>query len=112
MPNIRTLARKPRAAVMTVEAMTPHAEQAATLLRALANEQRLMILCNLAGGELSVGELNERVPLSQSALSQHLAVLRECGIVTTRRSGQTVHYSLADGPASRVVETLHEIYCA
>jgi DNA-binding transcriptional ArsR family regulator len=112
MVSTRPLARKPRTKIMTAETMTPHAEQAAALLRALANQQRLMILCNLAGGELSVSELNERLPLSQSALSQHLAVLRECGIVHTRKSGQTVHYSLADGPASRVVETLHDIYCA
>ena len=71
-----------------------------------------MILCNLSGTEMSVSELNELLPLSQSALSQHLAVLRESGIVQTRRDGQTVHYSLADGPAAQVVETLHRIYCA
>jgi DNA-binding transcriptional ArsR family regulator len=91
--------------------MRPHAERAATLLRALANEQRLMILCNLSEGELSVGELNARLPLSQSALSQHLAVLRETGIVTTRREAQAVFYSLGGGPATRVIGTLHDIYC-
>jgi DNA-binding transcriptional ArsR family regulator len=94
------------------EAMRPHAVAASSLLKALANEQRLMILCNLSGMEMSVSELNERLPLSQSALSQHLAVLREAGIVQTRRDAQTVHYSLADGPAAQVVETLHRIYCA
>lgn len=92
--------------------MRPHADEAAELLRALANEQRLMILCQLAAGERSVGELNDNFPLSQSALSQHLAVLRECGIVKTRKEAQTVHYSLADGPAARVMATLHDIYCA
>lgn len=104
--------RKSKASAAIPEAMRPHAEHASALLKALANEQRLMILCNLAGGEMSVGELNARLPLSQSALSQHLAVLREAEIVQTRRDGQTVHYSLADGPAARVVETLHGIYCA
>jgi DNA-binding transcriptional ArsR family regulator len=92
--------------------MRPHAQNAAALLKALGNEQRLMILCNLADGELSVGELNERLPLSQSALSQHLAVLREQGIVATRREAQAVFYSLQPGPAARVVSLLHDIYCS
>ena len=96
----------------TAAEMAPHARQASELLRALANEQRLMILCNLANGELSVGELNERIELSQSALSQHLAVLREAGLVNTRKDGQQVYYSLADGPGGRVVATLHDIYCS
>ena len=101
-----------RAAGRAVAArMRPHAESAAALLRALANEQRLLILCYLSEGERSVGELNERLPLSQSALSQHLAVLREGGVVATRREGQSVFYSLVDGPAARVVGTLHDIYC-
>ena len=104
--------RKTRASAAMHEAMRPHAVAASSLLKALANEQRLMILCNLSGMEMSVSELNERLPLSQSALSQHLAVLREAGIVQTRRDAQTVHYSLADGPAAQVVETLHRIYCA
>lgn len=95
-----------------VREMLPHAQEAADLLRALANEQRLMILCNLAGGELSVGELNHRVKLSQSALSQHLAILRDRGIVNTRRESQTVFYSMAHGAAAKVVETLHRLYCS
>jgi ArsR family transcriptional regulator, virulence genes transcriptional regulator len=96
----------------SVKEMLPHAEKAADLLRSLANEQRLMILCNLAEGELSVGELNARLPLSQSALSQHLAVLRDTGAVTTRREAQTVYYALQPGPAGRVVITLQQIFCA
>lgn len=93
------------------DAMREHASDAAQLLRALANEKRLMLLCLLAEGERSVGELNAEVDLSQSALSQHLAVLREDGLVTTRREAQTIYYSLAEGPAQRVIETLHGIYC-
>ena len=92
--------------------MKPHANKASGLLRALANEQRLLILCNLTDGELSVGELNERLPLSPSALSQHLAVLREKDIVKTRKDAQTVYYSINDGPATDVMDTLHKIYCA
>jgi DNA-binding transcriptional ArsR family regulator len=110
-PRANTQNAKPLRLTKTMRAMVPHASQAAELLRALANEQRLLILCNLAAGELSVGELNERLPLSQSALSQHLAVLRETGIVATRRESQTIYYMLNDGPAARVVETLYNIYC-
>ena len=94
-----------------MQKLIPHMGQAATLLRALANEQRLLILCNLYEGEMSVGQLNERVLLGQSALSQHLAVLRKNGVVGTRRVSQTVYYHLMQGPAAQVVDTLHGIYC-
>ena len=96
---------------MDPEAMRTHASEAARLLRALANDKRLMLLCLLVEGERSVGELNAKVNLSQSALSQHLAVLRSDGLVTTRREAQTIYYALADGPAQRIIETLHGIYC-
>jgi len=88
-----------------------NATQAAKLLRALSNENRLMLLCMLFEGEKTVGELNESLPLSQSALSQHLAVLRDEGLVKTRREAQSIFYGLASKPAQRVVETLHSIYC-
>ncbi len=91
--------------------MRPHALRAADLLKALANEQRLMILCHLVQGPLSVGQLNERVTLSQSALSQHLAVLRESGIVTTEREAQTIRYSLVNGVVTRLLEVLHAEFC-
>ena len=91
--------------------MQLHAADAAGLMKALGNESRLMILCVLAEGERSVGDLNTVVPLSQSALSQQLARLRQQGLVKTRRESQTIYYSLADGPADRVINLLHEIYC-
>ena len=91
--------------------MQDHASDAAGLMKALGNESRLMILCILAEGERSVGELNEMVPLSQSALSQQLARLRQQGLVRTRRESQTIYYSLASGPADRVINLLHDIYC-
>lgn len=94
------------------ETMRAHAADAARLLKILGNEKRLMLLCLLVEAERSVGELNARVDLSQSALSQHLAVLRADGLVTTRRDAQTIHYSLAAGPAQRIIATLHGIYCA
>ena len=92
-------------------AMQAHAGEAAKLLKALANERRLQVLCLLAGGERSVGELNEMLDLSQSALSQHLAVLREEGLVQTRREAQMIFYSLVPGPAGEVMATLYGIYC-
>ena len=91
--------------------MRPHAKDAAGLMKALGNEARLMILCTLAEGEHSVGELNENIPLSQSALSQQLARLRREGLVETRRESQTIYYSLCPGPADRIINTLHDIYC-
>ncbi|MDQ1345837.1 MAG: ArsR family transcriptional regulator, virulence s transcriptional regulator [Pseudomonadota bacterium] len=92
--------------------MQAHLAEAAQLLKALGNEQRLHILCNLLEGPLSVGELNQRLELSQSALSQHLALLRESGLVDTRREAQTIFYSLPDGPVIRVMALLQDVYCA
>lgn len=92
-------------------AMQEHAGEAARLLKAIANERRLQVLCLLAGGERSVGDINALLDLSQSALSQHLAVLREENLVQTRREAQTIHYSLVPGPAAEVMKTLHQIYC-
>ena len=87
------------------------AGRAATLLRLLGNEKRLMLLCQLADCELSVRDIQWRVGLSQSALSQHLALLREEGIVTTRRESQTIYYRIVDHAAMRVIETLAELFC-
>jgi len=87
------------------------AGHAAALLRVLGNEKRLMILCQLVDGELAVGEIQARLDLSQSALSQHLAVLREQGIVATRREAQTIRYRIEDHAALRVIQTLAELFC-
>ena len=87
------------------------AGRAAALLRLLGNEKRLMVLCQLADEELSVGELQRRVGLSQSALSQHLALLREEGVVSNRRASQTIYYRIADHSALRIIETLAELFC-
>jgi DNA-binding transcriptional ArsR family regulator len=87
------------------------AGRAASLLRLLANEKRLMILCQIVDGELNVGEIQSRVGLSQSALSQHLALLRDDGVVATRREGRSIHYRIADPAALRVIQTLAELFC-
>ena len=99
------------AARPVIRQMQDHAADAAGLMKALGNESRLMILCMLTEGEQSVSDLNEIVPLSQSALSQQLARLRQQGLVKTRRESQTIFYSLANGPADRVIHLLHDIYC-
>jgi DNA-binding transcriptional ArsR family regulator len=88
-----------------------NSDEAVQLLKLLANSQRLLVLCLLVEGELSVGQINERIDLSQSALSQHLAKLREQGLVATRREAQTIYYSLPGGPAKRLIGSLHDIYC-
>lgn len=96
-----------------IQQLAAQSEKAAAMLRALANEQRLLILCHLfAAGELSVSGLGERMSLSQSALSQHLARLREDGIVAFRRQAQTLFYRIADDRAARLLGLLHELYCS
>lgn len=88
------------------------AGEASALLKALANETRLLVLCHLAAeGELSVGGLLERVELSQSALSQHLARLRDEGLVATRKEAQTVFYRVCDPRAGQLLALLHDLFC-
>lgn len=101
----------PAAAGPDTERMAANAAEAARFLRALAHDGRLTVLCGLAEGERSVGELQRLVPLSQSALSQHLAVLRREGLVATRREAQSIHYRLADERVRRVVPVLYELFC-
>lgn len=94
-----------------IKAMLGHAEEAADLLKAMANKNRLLILCNLLAGELSVGELQKHLNLGQSALSQHLALLRKDNLVSARRESQSVYYSLAGNEVRRMIQLLHDIYC-
>jgi len=91
--------------------MAQHAERASGFLKLMANPHRLMILCHLLETELSVSELNAHLPLSQSALSQHLAVLRNAGLVQTRRDQQTIFYSLASEEVRALMATLYEQFC-
>jgi DNA-binding transcriptional ArsR family regulator len=94
------------------ELMKTAATEASTLLKSLANETRLMILCQLVDGEKSVGELADLLDIPQSPLSQHLARLRRDGLVETRREAQSIYYRLAGENAPRVLQTLYELYCA
>jgi DNA-binding transcriptional ArsR family regulator len=95
-----------------IRALAEQAAAAARLLKLLGNEHRLLVLCFLmVRGEMTAGELVAAVGLSQSALSQHLARLREDGIITFRRTSQTLHYRVTDMRAARVLEVLKDIYC-
>ncbi len=88
------------------------AGDAVALLKALSNENRLLVMCHLSeAGEMSVGQLAEKVGLSQSALSQHLAKLRDEGLVETRRQSQTIHYRVHDPKAAQVLALLHDLFC-
>jgi ArsR family transcriptional regulator, virulence genes transcriptional regulator len=96
----------------SVEEMGEHAEEASRVLKALANPNRLMVLCSLVKGERSVGQINDKVPLSQSALSQHLARFRQEGLVATRRESQTIYYRIADPKVLELMGKLYALYCA
>jgi DNA-binding transcriptional ArsR family regulator len=96
---------------MNMQELKANSANAANLLRAVSNRYRLMILCELHNGERSVSELERVVPLSQSALSQHLARLRQGGFVATRREAQTIHYSLSDPRVAHLIRVLHDMFC-
>jgi DNA-binding transcriptional ArsR family regulator len=96
---------------MQVDKLCEKAAPASALLKAMSNRHRLLILCHLVGTERCVGELEELVGVSQSALSQHLARLRRDSLVKTRRDAQTIYYSLAGTQARAVIETLNRLFC-
>jgi DNA-binding transcriptional ArsR family regulator len=95
---------------MKYQALEQASKRASHLLKALANEKRLAILCHLSRGEHAVGELSERVELSQSALSQHLAKLRRDRLVETRRDAQTIYYSLKGEWLLPLLDRLQELF--
>eukprot|EP01037_Dinobryon_pediforme_P015320 gene15320-15465_t len=96
---------------MNLEKLNAKALEAETFLKAIANRHRLMILCELSKGELSVMPIQSILGLSQSALSQHLARLREDNLVKTRRESQTIYYSLASDNVSKMISFLYDLYC-
>jgi DNA-binding transcriptional ArsR family regulator len=96
---------------LTTKQMRKHAGEVSEFLKILANENRLLVLCTLLEGEKSVGEINAQIDLSASALSQHLAWLREAKLVTTRRESQTIYYQLVDQRVSEVMMVLKKIFC-
>lgn len=96
---------------MNIEALQHSATKASSLLKVMSNQSRLLILCQLAEGEKTVGQLEELVDIGQSALSQHLAILRRENLVQTRRSAQSIYYSLASDETRAIMQTLYDIYC-
>jgi DNA-binding transcriptional ArsR family regulator len=92
--------------------MAQSAEHASALMKTLGHKDRLMILCHLAAGEKSVGQIADLLEIPQSPLSQHLSRMRREGLVDTRREAQSIYYSLKSGEASRIVEVLYELFCA
>lgn len=96
---------------MDLVQLANNAGQAESFMKILANKNRLMILCTLMNQERSVSELNQSVPLGQSALSQHLAVLREHNLVDTRRDAQSIYYSVSDQRVKQIIEKLYEFFC-
>lgn len=98
--------------VMEFQAFADRADKVAAMLKAMGNQRRLMVLCKLAEhGEMRVGDLALAVGLSQSALSQHLGVLRDEGIVTFRRESQTLWYRIADARCEELLVELHRLFC-
>jgi DNA-binding transcriptional ArsR family regulator len=97
---------------MNIRSIKTDSARAAAFLKAVSNANRLMILCELKHGERSVSALEKVVPLTQSALSQHLAKLRAESLVTTRREAQTIYYALADDRIARLIDTLDELFCS
>ena len=97
---------------MNTDDMLAAADEASALLKALANRHRLIIICQLIDRERSVGELAELLQIRDSTVSQHLALLRKDGLVSARRDGQTIWYSIVSGPARELVQTLYRAYCA
>lgn len=95
---------------VSLEKMQGNAEAASELLKAMSNQTRLMILCQLLHGERTAGELDSLTNLSQSALSQHLAVLREHGLVQTRRESQNIYYSIENDKPRAIIEVLYRIF--
>ncbi len=91
--------------------LVENAQEVAGILKKLSNPYRLMILCCISEGELTVGDLNKQIDLSQSALSQHLAKLRESDIVTTRRESQTIYYRIANEKVKELLTVLQEKFC-
>ncbi len=106
------LAAAPLHTAPPLEALRDAAEQACALMKVLGNPDRLMLLCELAQGERSVTQLQEALGIVQPTLSQQLAVLREEGLVDTRREGKSIHYRLVSAQALAVMEVLYQQYCA
>ena len=104
-------ALSPNPTAAEIAALTAHARHASDLLKALSHEARLVILCLLTEGEKSVSDLESLLAMPQAAVSQHLARLRYDNLVATRRDGRMIYYSIADGAATEIMQTLKALFC-
>ncbi len=100
-----------RSAPLDTTRLRAAAQEAVGTLKLLANEDRLLLLCQLSQGERSVGELEDLLDIRQPTLSQQLAVLRNDGVVETRRDGKRIYYRVADARLLQVLATLYDLYC-
>lgn len=100
------------AVLIDIDQLRNNADAAGQLLKALGNPDRLLLLCQLVGGEMNVGELEERLEIVQPTLSQQLGVLRREGLVDTRRDGRQIYYSISSPEALAVIETLYQLFCS
>lgn len=100
-----------RALVLDVQRLRTRAAEVAAVLKLLANEDRLLLLCQLSQGELSVGDLEQQLDIRQPTLSQQLGVLRSEGVVDTRRDGKRIFYRVVDPQLLQVLATLYKLYC-
>jgi DNA-binding transcriptional ArsR family regulator len=97
---------------LDIDRMRSSASEATTLLRALAHDDRLLLLCQLSQTELCVGDIEEQLQIRQPTLSQQLGVLRREGLVETRREGRNIYYRVGDDKALRLLRALYDLYCA
>ncbi|XSG83140.1 MAG: sulfite-sensing transcriptional repressor BigR [Methyloligella sp. ZOD6] len=111
MPTLKTSLSGTPAKEMPLEEMEARAGEVAKLLKTLAHPARLMLVCTLVEGEFSVGELEDRLDIHQPSLSQQLTVLRDAGIVETRRESRQIFYRLSEEKAAQLVEALYHIFC-
>ena len=101
----------PRSPVIDPEALRGAADQAVGVLKLLANPERLLLLCQLSQGEMCVSDLEQALGIHQPTLSQQLGVLRNEGVVQTRREGKSIFYSVADPSTLEILELLYRLYC-
>jgi len=109
--SIAKIARRPKKSALDIDKLVANAREASEFIKALSHEGRLVILCLLAEGEKSVGEIEQLLEMRQPAISQQLARLRADGLVEARRDGKNIHYSLVHPQVRQVIETLHDIFC-
>lgn len=110
-PKLASICVFDKLVIMNINVNPQQAEKAAALLGSMSNPHRLRVLCELHEAELTVGELQERIGISQSNLSQQLAKLREAKLVKTRRDSQKIFYTLASDEVVQVIHVLHDLFC-